>query len=82
METKMEEVEWVQERFDQLNLIDEKIMIALYHGQLHHKSLKKGSDKKVHPREFKKDNLVLKKILPIHKDSPGSGPQTMKAHML
>ena len=32
METKLSEAEWVQNRFDQLNLIEEKRMIALCHG--------------------------------------------------
>ena len=35
METKLSEVEWVQNMFDQLNLIEEKIMTALCHGQLY-----------------------------------------------
>jgi hypothetical protein len=71
METKLEEAEWVQARFDQLNLIDEKRMIALCHGQLYQSRLKKAFDKKVRPREFQEGDLVLKKILPIHKDSRG-----------
>jgi hypothetical protein len=35
METKLEEAEWVQTRFDQLNLIEEKRLTALCHGQLY-----------------------------------------------
>ena len=34
MEAKLLEDEWVQNRFDQLNLIEEKRMMALCHGQL------------------------------------------------
>lgn len=71
MESKVEEEEWVQARFDQLNLIKEKRMIALCHGQLYEKRLKMEFDKKVYAREFKKGDLVLKKIVPIHKDSRG-----------
>jgi len=84
METKLEEAEWVQARFDQLNLIDEKRLIALCHGQLYQSRLKKAFDKKVHPREFQECDLVLKKILPIHKDSRGKwtpnyeGPYVVK----
>ncbi|CAJ2645856.1 unnamed protein product [Trifolium pratense] len=47
METKLEEAEWVQTRFDQLNLIEEKRLTALCHGQLYQKRLKKAFDKKV-----------------------------------
>ena len=32
METKLSEAEWVLNRFDQLNLIEEKRMTALCHG--------------------------------------------------
>jgi transposase InsO family protein len=84
LETKLEEAEWVQARFDQLNLIDEKRMIALCHGQLYQSRLKKAFDKKVRPREFQEGYLVLKKILPIHKDSRGKwtpnyeGPYVVK----
>ncbi|WJX33931.1 hypothetical protein P8452_22093 [Trifolium repens] len=84
METKLEEAEWVQSRFDQLNLIDEKRMISLCHGQLYQSWLKKAFDKKVRPREFQEGDLVLKKIQPIHKDSRGKwtpnyeGPYVVK----
>ena len=35
MEAKLEEVEWVQARYDQLNLIKEKRLKALCHGRLY-----------------------------------------------
>src|SRR4051812_48913125 len=63
METKLEEAEWVQNRYDQLNLIEEKRMNALCHGQLYQKRLKRAFDKKVRPREFKVGDLVLKRII-------------------
>ena len=84
METKLEEAEWIQNRFDQLNLIDEKRMTSLCHGQLYQKRLKRAFDKKVRVREFREGDLVLKKILPIHKDSRGKwtpnyeGPYVVK----
>ena len=84
METKLDEAEWVQSRFDQLNLIDEKRMVALCHGQLYQSRLKRAFDKKVHPREFQEGDLVLKRILPIHKDARGKwtpnyeGPYVVK----
>ena len=69
METKLSEAEWVQNMFDQLNLIEEKRMTALYHGQLYQKRMKKAFDKKVKPREFRKCDLVLKKIMSFNTDS-------------
>jgi len=49
METKLEEAEWVQARYDQLNLIDEKRLTAICHGQLYQSRMKKAFDKKVRP---------------------------------
>lgn len=46
METKLDETEWVQTRLDQLNIINEKRMIALFHGQLYKKILKRNSTKR------------------------------------
>lgn len=68
METKLDEAKWVQTMFDQLNLIEEKHMAAVCHKQLYQRRLKKAFDKKVRPRLFEEGDLVLRKILPIHKD--------------
>jgi hypothetical protein len=46
-------------------------MTALCHGQLYQKRMKQDFDKKVHPREFKEGDLVLKKILTFQHDSRG-----------
>ena len=71
METKLEEAEWVKARYDQLNLIEEKRLTAVCHGQLHQKRMKKAFDKKVRPREFHEGDLVVKKIISIQKDHRG-----------
>ncbi|RDX79918.1 hypothetical protein CR513_39598, partial [Mucuna pruriens] len=47
-------------RYEQLNLIEEKRLTALCHQQ----RVKKAFNKKVHLREFQKEELILKKILP------------------
>jgi hypothetical protein len=47
MEAKLTEAEWCQSRHDELNLIQEKRMTALCHGQLYQQRLKKAFDKKV-----------------------------------
>ena len=71
METKLTEVEWVHNRFDQLNLIEEKRMTALCHGQLYQKRMKKAFSKKVKPREFREGDLVLMKIMSFNVDPRG-----------
>ena len=71
METKLTEAEWVQNMFDQLNLIEEKRMTSLCHGELYQKRMKKAFDKKVKPREFREGDLVLRKIMSFNIDSRG-----------
>ena len=84
MEAELSEAEWVQSRYDQLNLIEEKRMTALCHGQLYQKRMKQAFDKKVRPREFKEGDLVLKKIQTFQPDSRGKwapnyeGPYVVK----
>ncbi len=63
-EVGLDEAEWVQSRIDQLNLINEKILIAVCHGQLYQRRMARAFDKNVHPREFQQEDLVLKKVLP------------------
>lgn len=71
MESKLTKAKWCQNRYNQLNLIEEKRMTTLCHSQLYKKRMKKSFNKKVHPREFREGYLVLKKILPPHDDSRG-----------
>lgn len=46
---KLDETEWIQSRFDQLNLIDENRLAAICHNQLYQKGLKRAFNKKVFP---------------------------------
>ncbi|RDY06254.1 gag-pol, partial [Mucuna pruriens] len=66
------------------NLIEEKRLIALCHGQLYQRRVKKAFDKKVRPRVFRKGDMVLKQVLPNLKDPRGKwapnyeGPYVVK----
>ena len=73
IETKLEEAEWVEARYEQLNMVEEKRLPALCHGQLYQKRIMRANDKKVRPRQFKEGDLVLKKILPNQQDPKGIG---------
>ena len=66
METKLEKAECVQARYEHLNLIEEKRLKALCHGQLYQKRMTRAHD--IHPRYFRKRDLVVKKILPNQQD--------------
>ena len=53
---ELEEAEWVQARYEQLNLIEEKRMKAICHGQLYQKRMMRAHDKKICPDSFNKEN--------------------------
>ena len=49
-EVELEEAEWVQARHEQLNLIEEKRMKTICHGQLYQRRMMRAHDKKIRPR--------------------------------
>ena len=51
-EVELEEVEWVQARYEQLNFIEEKRMKAICHSQLYQKRMMRAHNKKIRPRQF------------------------------
>lgn len=59
--TKLEEAEWVQVHYDQLNVIKEKILIALCHDQLYQKGMKKLMTRRFIFENFKKRNWCSRK---------------------
>ena len=78
---ELSEAKWARSRYKQLNMLDEKRMIAMCHGQLYQRRTERAFNKKVRPRVFEKGDLVLKKhnqALPGHR---GSLPQPIRAHM-
>ena len=66
-EVELEEAEWVQARYEQLNLVEEKRMKAICHGQLYQKRMMRAHDKNIWPRQFQKGELMLKRIPKIDK---------------
>lgn len=58
IDVKLDEAMWFQNRLDQLNLIKEKRMTIIFHGQLYQKPVKKAFDQKVHPQRYKAGDLV------------------------
>ncbi|XP_017980984.1 PREDICTED: uncharacterized protein LOC108663013 [Theobroma cacao] len=68
---QLEEAEWVNIRYEQLNLIEEKRLTALCHEQLYRKRMMRAYGKKVHHRQFQEGELVLKRILPNQQDPRG-----------
>ena len=68
-EVDLEEAECVQARYEQLNLIEERRMKAIYHGQLYQRRMMRAHDKKIRPRQFQEGELVLKRIPQNRQDS-------------
>jgi len=70
-ESGLEESEWAQARYDQLNLIEGKRLTAMNHGRLYQQRIKNAFDRKVRPCKFNEGDLVLKKISHVVKDNRG-----------
>ncbi|XP_050890675.1 uncharacterized protein LOC127096100 [Lathyrus oleraceus] len=70
-DVKLDETEWVEARFNQLKLIDEKCLTTICHDQIYQKRIKREHDKKFFPRSLEVRYLILKKIMPTHIDPRG-----------
>lgn len=70
-DVKLDEDEWVQAWFDQLNLIDEKRLAVICHNHLYQKCIKRAHDKKVFTHSLEVGDLVLNNIFPTHTDPIG-----------
>ena len=62
-DVELDESEWVQNRLDQLELIDEKRLTVVCHGQVYQQRMRKAFDKRVRPQCYKPGDLVLKRII-------------------
>ncbi|PKI77711.1 hypothetical protein CRG98_001895 [Punica granatum] len=60
-ESKLKEAEWAKQRYKQLNLIYEKRLTALCHGQYYQQRMARAFNKKVCLRKFSPGDLVLQK---------------------
>ncbi|XP_070019879.1 uncharacterized protein [Nicotiana sylvestris] len=70
-EAEIKDDEWVKTHLEQLNLIDEKILAPVCHGQLYQKRMERAYNKKVHPRKFEMGQQVLMRILPHQAEAKG-----------
>ena len=59
----LDEDEWIQTRLDQINLIDEKRLAAVCHGQMYQKRMIKAFNKKVKHQVYQDGDLVIKRII-------------------
>ena len=84
LESEIPEADWLQSRYDQLCMLDEKRLKALHHIQGYQRRLRKAFDKKVRTRDLKLGDLVLKEIQASVQDANGkfnqnwAGPYIIK----
>ncbi|XP_070034162.1 uncharacterized protein [Nicotiana tomentosiformis] len=71
VESEIEDAEWVKTRLEQLMLIDKKWLAAVCFGQLYQQRMARTYNKKVRPRHFEVDQLVLKRVLPHQVEAKG-----------
>ena len=57
-QTELLEAEWAHSRYEQLNMIDEKRMTTMCHGQLYLRRVDQASNKKVRPRVFEEESSL------------------------
>ena len=62
LESEIPKANWLQSIYDQLCVLDEKKLKALYHIQGYQRRLRKAFDKKVRTKDLKLGDLVLKEI--------------------
>ena len=72
----MNEDDWIQTRLDQLNLIDEKRLAAVCHGQMYQKRMIKAFNKKVRRQVYQVGYLVIKRIILPQSDPRGKWTPT------
>ena len=71
LESEIPEANWLQGRYDQLCMLDEKRLKTLYHIQGYQRRLRKAFDKKVRTKDLKLGDLVLKEIQASVQDANG-----------
>ena len=71
LESEIPEVNWLQSRYDQLCMMDEKRLKALYHIQGYQRRLRKAFNKKVGARDLKTRDLELKEIRALIQETNG-----------
>ncbi|KAI5393925.1 hypothetical protein KIW84_060862 [Lathyrus oleraceus] len=61
-EAGLDEDKWIQTRLDQINLIDEKRLAAVCHGQIYQKRMTQAFNKRVKRQVYQIGDLVVKRI--------------------
>ncbi|XP_075087648.1 uncharacterized protein LOC142169653 [Nicotiana tabacum] len=79
-EAKLDDAEWIRVKQEQLMLIDEKRIDAVCHGQLYQNRMASAFNKRVKPRQFTTEQLVLRKIFPHQEEAKGKFAPNWQSH--
>ena len=71
LEYQISEIQWAQSRYDHLRLLDERRLRAVDHVQAYQRKMTHTFRKRVKPRKFQKDDLVLKVLRGLINDPRG-----------
>ena len=77
----LNEEDWIQTQLDQLNLIDEKRLIAVCHGQMYQKRMIKAFNKKVKRQVYQVGDVVIKRVILPQDDPRVNGIPHTKYHL-
>ena len=75
-DAELGEDDWIQTRLDQINLIDEKRLASICHGQIYQKRMIRAFNKKVKHRVYQVGDLVVKRIILPQGDPRGKWTPT------
>ena len=75
LESEIPKADWLQSKYNQLCMLDEKRLKALYHIQGYQRRLRNAFDKKVRTKDLKLGDLVLKEIRAPVQDANGNFKQ-------
>src|SRR3954464_9962248 len=75
-EADLNEEDWIQTQLDRINLIDEKRLAAICHGQLYQKRMIKAFNKKFKSQAYQTGVLVVKRIILPQGDPRGKWTPT------
>ena len=77
-DANLDEDEWIQTRLYHLNLINDKRLADVYHGQMYQKRMIKAFNKKIKHRVYQAGDLVIKRIILPQSDPRGKWTPTYK----
>ncbi|XP_070025782.1 uncharacterized protein [Nicotiana sylvestris] len=70
-EAELSDAKWIMSRYKKLALINGKRMNAVCHSQLYQNRMSRAFNKRVNPRQFAPEQLVVKKIFPHQDEAKG-----------